>query len=473
VTSIVAAFALTAEMVATATGGQLVAGRAERTFETVSIDSRTIGPGALFIALRGDHFDGHDFIDGVVAKGAAGLLVSRPRESFSPKTTPEVVILVGDTLRALQELGRFVRRQSGARVVAITCSAGKTTTKEVIADFLSERFRVFRNVGNLNNHIGLPLSLIELRHGADVGVVELGMNHTGEIRTLVSLAQPDVRVWINVGDAHLGHFDSRDALASAKAEILEDLAPDTLVVANADDAFVMQHVASASPARLVTFGESAAANVRATNVVDRGFDGTTADVRTPKGDVTIHVPLPGRAHLMNVLAATAVAAELGVSLDAIQSHAAKLQPVARRGRSLTTNGVRVVDDSYNASPAAVRAMIAALASTKASGRRLAVLGEMLELGTNAHALHANCGAAAASAHVDELVAVGGPAADGFIEGARAAGMDASHLHRFADSRAAAPALARLVQPGDVVLIKGSRGTRMDVIADALASGGAR
>jgi len=244
------------------------------------------------------------------------------------------------------------------------------------------------------------------------------------------------------------------------------------VVANADDPLVMRHVATASKARVITFGESAAANVRATNVVDRGFDGTTADVATPKGTVMLRVPLPGRAHLMNVLAATAVAIEFGVSLDAIQSHATRLQPVARRGRSVMANGVRIIDDSYNASPAAVNAMIAALAATDTTGRRIAVLGEMLELGADSRALHAQCGAAAAAANIEELVAVGGPAADGYIDGARASGMAAAHLHRFADSRTAAPALVTLVKSGDVVLVKGSRGTRMDVIADALASGGA-
>ena len=473
-TTIVAAFALTAEMVAGATGGRLVAGPADRIFDSVSIDSRTLSPGALFIALRGERFDGHDYIDEVIAKGAAGVLVSAkgPRESFSLTTTTEVVIRVADTLRALQDLGRVVRRQSGARVVAITGSAGKTTTKEVIADFLSARFSVFRNVGNLNNHIGLPLSLLELRHGAEVGVVELGMNHAGEISTLVDIAEPDVRVWTNVGDAHLGHFESREALAAAKAEILERLTPETLVVANADDALVMRHVAAVNSAKVVTFGEGQRATVRATTVIDRGFDGTTADIHTPKGGIAIRVPLPGRAHLMNVLAATAVATSLGVSLESIQSHTAKLQPVARRGQSVTTNGVRVVDDSYNASPTAVNAMVAALASTKTDGRRVAVLGEMLELGANSRALHEQCGAAAAASQIDELLAVGGPAADGYVDGARTGGMAASRVHRFADSRTAASAVTTLVRAGDVVLVKGSRGTRMDVIADALAGRGA-
>ena len=474
-TTIVAAFALTAEMVAGATGGQLVAGAANRSFDSVSIDSRTIAPGALFVALPGERFNGHDYLDEVIAKGAAGVVVSqkRPRESFSGKTTPEVVIYVEDTLRALQDLGGFVRRRSGARVVAITGSAGKTTTKEVIADFLGTKFSVFRNVGNLNNHIGLPLSLLELRRGAEIGVVELGMNHAGEIRTLIGIAEPEVRVWTNVGDAHLGHFDSRAALAAAKAEILEALTPETIVVANANDALVMEHVVAASPERVVTFGESAAANVRATNVIDRGFDGITADVVTSRGAVTIEVPLPGRVHLLNVLAATAVATELGVSLDAIQSHAARLQPVSRRGRSVTANGVRVIDDSYNASPAAVNAMIAALAATRTTGRRIAVLGEMLELGAGSRALHAECGRAAAAARIDELVAVGGSAADGYVDGARARGLAASRVHRFADSRTAAQALVKLVRSGDVVLVKGSRGTRMDLVADALASEGAR
>jgi len=475
VTAYVAAFALTAGLVAQATGGRLTGGSPDTVFESVSIDTRTLQPGALFIAIKGDNFDGHEFVDEAVRRGAAGMLVSRAPQAVEGgvdeapalAAAPAVTIVVDDTLEALQALGRDVRRRSGARVVAITGSAGKTTTKEIVANLLQARFRVFRNTGNLNNHIGLPLSLTELRHGPDVAVVEFGMNHAGEIRTLVGIAEPDVRVWTNVGDAHIGFFGSREAVASAKAELLEQATAGTVVVANADDPLVMSHV-GAFRGRRVTFGESATADVRATNVVDRGFDGTTADVVTRGGTLRLSVALPGRISMLNALAGVAVALEFAIPPEAIESVVAAVRPVARRGALHTLpGGVRLVDDSYNASPAAVQAMLAALAATETRGRRIAVLGEMRELGEAALELHTVCGRAAAAAGVDVLVAVGGPAADGLVAGARAAGLAADRIHRFAESAAACEPMAVLIQPGDLVLVKGSRGTRMDVVADFL------
>jgi UDP-N-acetylmuramoyl-tripeptide--D-alanyl-D-alanine ligase len=450
-------------MVAGATGGRLIAGAADREFTSVSIDSRTVSTGGLFIALAGPRFDGHTFVPEAMSKGAAGVLVSRDVTSAGPAA----VILVDDTLQALQRLGRAVRDRSGAKVIAITGSAGKTTTKEITAAFLSARFNVFRNAGNLNNHIGLPLSLLELRHGPDVAVVELGMNHAGEIRTLIGIARPEVRVWTNVGDAHIGFFNSRDAIADAKAEILEAASADTLLIANADDELVMRHAPSFAGRRM-TFGESSGADVRATRVIDRGFDGTVADVTTPAGRLRLAVALPGRAQLSNVLAATAVAVEFQVPLSTIEQKAAMLQPVIRRG--LTTSlpsGARLIDDSYNASPAATIAMLEALKNTTVAGRRIAVLGEMLELGDATVQLHRACGRTAAASGVDELIVVGGAAADGLSDGALAAGLSREHVHRFATSEAAADDVRRLIRAGDVVLVKGSRGTRTDVIADRL------
>jgi UDP-N-acetylmuramoyl-tripeptide--D-alanyl-D-alanine ligase len=301
-------------------------------------------------------------------------------------------------------------------------------------------------------------------------VVELGMNHAGEIRTLVHLAAPDIRVWTNVGNAHIGHFGSVDAIAEAKAEILEDATADTLVVANADDERVMRHVAGFRGRRL-TFGMDAKADVQATRVDDHGFDGTTAEVSTPWGPLALRLALPGRANLLNVLAAATVALEAGVPVADVARIAGTLRPVDRRGSSVTlSNGARLIDDSYNASPAAVRVTVQALAHTPATGRRIAVLGEMRELGDDAVAWHEDCGRAVADACLDLLVAVGGPAADGLIAGAREAGMSSDRLHRFATSQEAAPAVAAMLRAGDVVLVKGSRGTRTDVIADQLKAG---
>lgn len=464
------AFVLTAGLVAEATGGRLIAGDTTRLFNRVVTDSRTMpaalatrGAGPLFIGLSGPSFDGNDFAAQAIAGGAAGVLVSRP--VVDPGHA--AVILVDDTLEALQRLGQSVRLRSGARVVAITGSAGKTTTKEAIAQLLSAKFRVYRNAGNFNNHWGLPLSLIELRQGPEFAVVELGMNHAGEISTLVHLATPDIRVWTNVGNAHIGHFGSVDAIAEAKAEILEDATSSTLVVANADDERVMRHVAKFQGRRL-TFGTSAAADVQAVHIDDHGFEGTSAEVTTPWGPLSLRLALPGRANLMNVLAAVAVALECGVSTQDVEREAAALVPVDRRGASVAlVNGARLIDDSYNASPAAVRATVQALAATPTSGRRIAVIGEMRELGDDARFWHEDCGRAVAEARLDLLVAVGGPAVGGLIAGAKSGGMSDDQLLRFASSQDAAPVVASLVRRGDLVLVKGSRGTRTDVIADRL------
>lgn len=465
------AFLLTAGLVAEATGGQLAAGRVDQVFDTVVTDSRAMvphvrgahGAGPLFVALSGPRFDGHHFVSQAIAMGAAGVLVSQPPIDAASSS----VIVVDDVLAALQRLGHSVRVRSGARVVAITGSAGKTTTKEATAALLAPSYRVFRNVGNLNNHIGLPLSLIELRTGPEIAVLELGMNHAGEIRALTALAAPEVRVWTNVGNAHIGHFGTADAIAEAKAEILEGATSDTLVIANADDTLVMRHVRGTA-AKVITFGTASSADVRTTDVRDRGFDGTAASVTSPWGRFELALTLPGLGNLSNVLAAATVALAHEVPVDVVVREAAALTPVNQRGASVQLrDDARLIDDSYNASPAAVRVTLQTLGATPAIGRRIAVLGEMRELGDDAVTWHEDCGRAAAEAGVDVLVAVGGPAADGLVSGARAAGMAADRIHRFDTSIDAAETVDRLVGAGDLVVVKGSRGTRMDVVADRL------
>ena len=460
------AIRLTAQWVATAMAGTIVGGDARQEFAGVSIDTRTLVPGALFVAIRGERFDGADFAADAVAKGAAGVVLTRER-ARQAAALPAVTIAVDDTTVALQALARAVRGESGTKVVAITGSAGKTTTKEVTAAFLETKYRVMRNLGNLNNHIGLPLSLVALTARPDVAVVELGMNHPGEIRTLVRIAQPDVRVWTNVGDAHMGFFGSMDAIADAKAEILEGAQPDTVLVANADDDLV----AARTPAfagRVVTFGIDRPAAVRAESVVDRGIAGMSARVATPRGPLELTTPLLGRGNLANVLAATAVAVECDVPLDRIAERASTLHAAPHRGQVLRlAQGIVVIDDSYNASPAAARRALDVLRAAETTGRRVAVLGEMLELGDRSAELHEGVGRAAAAAGIDRLVAVGGDSARALADAAVAAGMSPDHVLLVADSGVAASLVSALVQPLDVILVKGSRGVRTDRIVDQL------
>ncbi len=458
---------LTPARIASATGGRVVSGDPNRRIDGFSIDSRTLAPGDLFFAIVAAR-NGHAFVADAVARGAAGAVVSEAVEIEATRDGP-VVIHVPDTTRALQDLARDVRRESKATVVAITGSAGKTTTKEAIATLLAARYRVVRNRGNLNNHLGLPLSLLELRHGsADVAVMELGMNHAGEIRTLVSVAEPEVRVWTNVGEAHLGYFASRDALADAKAEILEQASASDVLICNADDELVM---ARAQPfrGRVVTFGESARADVRASAVQDRGLAGTSAVVTTPAGARTVHVPLVGRANLANVLCATAVATEMGVALDEIADRMPALKAAPRRGEVIRlASGVIVIDDSYNSSPGALAHALRVIEGEPAS-RRAAVLGEMLELGDHAIRLHEEAGRRAAAATLDYLVTVGGAPAAAMAASAIAAGMDRSRVTHVATSAGATELIVQWVDRGDVVLVKGSRGIRTDIVVDRIVA----
>jgi UDP-N-acetylmuramoyl-tripeptide--D-alanyl-D-alanine ligase len=459
---------LVASWVAEAMAGDIVSGDRTQEFGGVSTDSRTITAGDLYVAIRGERFDGSNFARAAIAKGALGVVLPRGR-GYAAVGSEAVVVEVDDTVAALQALARRIRRESGTRVVAITGSAGKTTTKEITAEFLAARYRVIRNRGNLNNHIGLPLSLIELRRQPEIAVVELGMNHPGEISTLVGIADPDVRVWTNVGDAHLGFFGSLDQLADAKAEILENAVESTVLVANADDDRVAAR-SSSFAGRLVTFGIDRPAAVRATAVDDRGIEGITAAVATPRGTVEITTSLIGRGNLANVLAATAVAVEFDVPLTAVAAKAREVKAAAHRGDVLKLpGGVTVIDDSYNANPAAVRQALDVLTRESTAARRVAVLGEMLELGEYAEALHEDVGRHAALTGVDLLVTVGSEAARAMAHAAIGAGMRTEAVRFFATSEEAAVAVASLVEAGDLVLVKGSRGVHTDRVVDRLAA----
>jgi UDP-N-acetylmuramoyl-tripeptide--D-alanyl-D-alanine ligase len=460
---------LTAADIVAATGGRLVHGRADRAIDGISIDSRTVAPGDFFVAIRGDRFDGHRFVGDALGRGCLGAMVEAARAADVDVAGHEdaVLIAVDDTTRGLQDVARDVRRRAGTQVVAITGSAGKTTTKEVAAEFLSTRYRVFRNRGNLNNHIGLPLSLLELRSRPEVAVVELGMNHPGEIRTLVAIAEPEVRVWTNVGDAHAGFFPSADAIADAKGEILEQARPDDVLIANADDSRIAAR-AAAFAGRVVTFGIEHAADVRATGVEDRGLDGTAAQVRTPSGEVALRTPLLGLGNLANVLAAIAVAVHFNVPLNDVAAKAAGLRPAHRRGElTRLPGGLTLIDDSYNSSPSALKRALQTLTAATGSARKIAVLGEMLELGSHATRLHDECGALAAGVGLDLLITVGGTPARALADAAVRSGMPQSAVTHVATSAAAADLAAARVRPGDLVLVKGSRGIGTDVVVDRL------
>ncbi len=454
------AFALTAAEMAEAFGGGLASGPAGLPLTTVSIDTRTLRAGDLYVAIRGPRFDGHAFVAEAIAKGAAAVVVS---DAAAAAAAGVPVIVVDDTLHGLQAAARVIRRRAGSTVIAITGSAGKTTTKEIAATLLARRFTTFRNRGNLNNHIGLPLSLFELHTAPQFAVVELGMSGVGEISRLVAIAEPQVRVWTNAGDAHLGFFSSVDAIAVAKQEVLEGAARDHVFVANAGDARVIAR-ASTFPGQVITFGVDVAADVAVSDVRGRGVQGTAATL-TLRGDArAIETRLLGTANLENIAAASAVGLSCGLTADDIVSGIAGLAPAPHRGAVVQApGGWVVIDDAYNSSPAALLKALETLASS--SGRTVAVIGEMLELGDFADEYHARSGEAAAVQRIDVVVAVGGAPARALADAARRAGV--ADVHHAADSAAGAAIVRALVRSGDTVLVKGSRGIRMEVVVEAL------
>jgi len=459
VTAAMAPFStLTTDEVARATGGTLSAPAAPAVpLEGVSIDSRTLRPGQLFVAIVGPHFDGHDFVAAAAEKGAAAALVQRLVATVLPQ------VLVEDTTAALARLAAHVRRQSAVPVVAVTGSAGKTTTKEMTAALLGARGPVLKTEGNLNNQYGLPLTLLRLLPEHTSAVLELGMSAPGELRALSALARPDVAIITMVAPVHLEFFPSVDAIAEAKAEILEGLGPGGVAVLNGDDARVRRATAGFK-GRVLWFGRDRAFDVSAENW--RGtVHGMRFDLRLFGRTLDLALPLAGPHFMMNFLAAAAAAHHLGVDADTIAARALEMKPAKSRGEvTRLGRGVTLLDDSYNSNPAAVEAAVAAL-DLSARGRRVAFLGDMLELGPEGPRLHRETGAKVAET-LDVLVGVG-PLGREIVEGARTAGMGDGVLFAFEDSAAAAAAVPDMVGPGDAVLVKGSRGARMEKVVAAL------
>jgi UDP-N-acetylmuramoyl-tripeptide--D-alanyl-D-alanine ligase len=421
-----------------------------------SIDSRTIAVGDLFFALRGPQHDGHAYVRNVIERGAAGAVV----EEGSPSGA---LLIVEDTLAALQKLAAWARSHWGGQVVAVTGSAGKTTTKDVIAHLLAAEMPAGKTIGNLNNHVGVPLSILRLPDECRVAVLEMGMNHAGEIRALARIARPDVGVVTNVGYAHVEAFGSIEAVALAKRELIEELPAAGVAVLNADDRLVARF-REIHRGRVVTFGFSEGADVRA-EAVELG----TASVSFRYRDVPFESPLVGRHGLLNVLAGLAVAKVFDIPPERLRDAVRTLEPGKMRGERLERNGVVIWNDSYNSNPEASRAMLDVLRQTPAR-RRIAVLGEMLELGQSAETLHRDIGKYAAAQGIDVLVGIRG-AARFMVDEAVRAGLSESAAYFFEDSGTAGDFLRRLVRDGDAVLFKGSRGVRVEKALERVTGDG--
>ncbi|HVZ19400.1 MAG TPA: UDP-N-acetylmuramoyl-tripeptide--D-alanyl-D-alanine ligase [Terriglobales bacterium] len=421
-----------------------------------SIDSRTISEGQLFCAIKGDRFDAHDFVADVMKRGAAAAIVSRARlHEFADKQN---LLAVDDPLIALQTLARSVRRQWGKTVIGVTGSAGKTTTKEAIAQVLSTRYNVLKSEGNFNNHIGLPLQLLRIQPETEFYVSEMGMNHAGEIAALAKIAEPDIGVVTMVAPVHLEFFDSIAGIAKAKEELIDALPEDGVAVLNADDPFVSKF--GTNRENRVTFGLGPTADIRAVNIVEHGSDGVEFDVVAEKHKTHFRLPLVGKHNIYNALAAIVVGTGYGLGLDLPAEALASLRPSDKRGQLVEIGGATVINDCYNSTPKALESMVDALMGMPAD-RHIVVAGEMLELGSAGEELHRECGRYMAERGVSQLIGVRGLAKP-MVEAARQAGLKAEF---FATPEEAGEWLAANVVKSDAVLLKASRGVKLEKAID--------
>ena len=436
----------------------------EKVVAGYSIDSRTIQPGELFFAVRGERFDGHDFVAAALEKGAAAAVVAASQVNrFSQRRE---LLVVGDTLSALQTLGAAVRRIWGKTLIGVTGSVGKTTTKEAIAQVLSAKFRVLKSEGNLNNHFGLPLQLLCLEREHDIAVIEMGMSHAGEIAALAKIAQPEIGVVTLVAPVHMEFFASLGDVARAKYELVAALPPGGVAILNADDAYVSQFGRDFH-GKVITFGLGHPADVHAEGVKVEGEKGTVFTAIAGAERALVKLPLIGLHNVYNALAAIAAGWERGIPLAEAAAGLANLAPYDRRGEVLQIAGATVINDCYNSNPQALKSMVDALAAMPAK-RRIVVAGEMLELGAAGEKLHRECGRYIAQQKIDFLLGVRG-LAQAMVDAAQAAEVAAEFV---ATPEDAGRWLSRNVRKGDVLLLKASRGVKLEGALESWKSAGA-
>jgi UDP-N-acetylmuramoyl-tripeptide--D-alanyl-D-alanine ligase len=418
-----------------------------------SIDSRTIQPGELFFAVKGERLDGHDYVHQALERGAVSAVVQKDQLARFPVKI--CLLAVDDTLVALQTLATAVRRLWGKPLVGVTGSVGKTTTKEAIAHVLSARFRVLKSEGNFNNHFGLPLMLLKLQPEHDIAVIEIGMSHPGEIAALAKIAQPEIGVVTVVAPVHLEYFDSIAGIARAKYELIEALHPGGTAVLNADDEYVSRFGRDFK-GKVILFGTHGPADVRAENIESHGAEGSAFDIVVEGVRQHAILPLVGAHNIYNALAAVAVGLERGISLAEVAGALATLTPADKRGQVVQVGNIKVVNDCYNSNPKALEAMVDALAAMPAR-RRIVVAGEMLELGPAGERMHRCAGQNIAEKKMDVLLGVRG-LAQSMVDAAKAAGARAEFV---ATPEEAGQWLARETREGDVVLLKASRGVKLE------------
>jgi UDP-N-acetylmuramoyl-tripeptide--D-alanyl-D-alanine ligase len=430
----------------------------------ISIDSRTISEGELFVAIKGGRFDGHDFIAEAIKKGAWGAVVERSAFETRYQTLAGLknIFPVEDTLLSLQEMAMMHRRKFSIPLVGITGSNGKTTTKEMAASILKEKGPVLKNEGNLNNHIGVPLTLLRLNKGHKSAVIEMGMSAVGEVEMLTRIAGPDVGVITNVGPAHLEFLGSTDTVARAKGELLHTMSQQGTAVLNADDSY-FETLRNMFTGTVCSFGIEKRAEVTARDI-KQGADFTDFTIASDGASVNVRLRAVGRHNVSNALAAAAAALAMGMPVESVKFGLEDFLPIAMRSELKQVKGRTVFADCYNANPGSMQAALETLASLKSGGKTVAVLGDMLELGDISADAHRAIGAAAGRLGVDILIAMGSFSRF-TTDGARGAGMPAAKVFEAASMAEAATLLREHSGPGDAVLIKGSRGMKMEKILE--------
>ena len=447
--------------VAKNTGGDILQGLPSISFRTFNIDSRLTQPGELFFALKAQR-DGHAYIADAAKKGAAGAVISDP----VPPPNPDMALIkVPDTLLALQILAEKVLDTQPVKIVGITGSIGKTTTKEFAAALLSKNFNVLKSEGNYNNHIGLPLSILKLQKKDEVAVLEMGMSSAGEIARLVQIAPPDIAVITNIHPVHLEFFSDIAEIAQAKKEILDGINTDGTAVLNGDDPAVLKIAKDWQGSKLL-FGLSEGCDIRAKNIQRAGFQELSFEFNYGEIRGRTSIPFIYESFLYNFLAASATAYALSIPFENILAQTKTLKPFPMRGEIFQLpDDILLIDDSYNSNPAALESILKDLSRLNAK-RKVAILGDMLELGNTQISYHQKAGKQVQQYAWDMLITVG-PLSQHMAEGAQQAGMSDTQIISFENSDEAADQVASLLEPGDLVLVKGSRGTRTDKIVESL------
>lgn len=458
---------MTLENIEKACGGRYIGTEAEKKTEVIGvvIDSRQVGSGYLFVAIPGEKVDGHKFIPDVFAKGAAAVLSEQQLEDPAGP-----YILVESTTKALRDLAEYYRKSLDIKVVGITGSVGKTSTKEMIASVLSEKYRVLKTEGNYNNEIGLPLTIFKIRAEHEVAVLEMGISEFGEMHRLATMANPDICVITNIGLCHLENLKTRDGILKAKTESFAHLKKGGIAILNGDDdkLSTIRQVGDKEPVfygmeEKMEYREDAKKSVYATGVENLGLYGMQARIHTPEGERDVRIPIPGEHNVYNALAATAVGLSLGLSLDQISSGILKAKTIGGRTNLLNTGSMTVIDDCYNANPVSMKASIDVLAT--AEGRKIAVLGDMGELGENEKKLHYEVGEYLAKKEIDVLFCAG----ELSEEIAKAAQKESKtcEVYYFKTRDALLEQLLPFLKKGDTVLVKASHFMEYPKIVKAL------